>query len=52
MNKVTKSILGVLIVGLVLGLAFYPKIKKSFSKEKTEEQQMLLRRLAQLEYRL
>lgn len=39
MNKVTKSILGILIVGLVLGLAFYPKIKKSFGKEKTEDSQ-------------
>lgn len=37
MNKVTKSILGVLILALVLGLAFYPKIKKTFNKEKTQE---------------
>jgi membrane fusion protein (multidrug efflux system) len=36
MNKITKTIISVFVIILVLGLAFYPKIKKSLSKDEKE----------------
>ena len=37
MNKITKTLLSVLTIALILGLAFYPKIKKTFFAEETKE---------------
>jgi membrane fusion protein (multidrug efflux system) len=37
MNKITKTILSVLTIALILGLAFYPKIKKTFFATETKE---------------
>ena len=37
MNKITKTLLSVLTIALILGLAFYPKIKKTFFSAETKE---------------
>jgi membrane fusion protein (multidrug efflux system) len=37
MNKVSKSIVSIAIIALILGLAFYPKIKQSLTKNPEEE---------------
>ncbi len=38
MNKFTKTLVSLIIISLILGLAFYPKIKKTFfATEKTEK---------------
>ena len=37
MNKITKTLLSILTIALILGLAFYPKIKKTFFAAETKE---------------
>jgi membrane fusion protein (multidrug efflux system) len=37
MNKLTKILISLLVISLVLGLAFYPKIKKSFFASEKDE---------------
>ena len=37
MNKLTKSIVSLASILLILGLAFYPKIKQAISKEPNED---------------
>lgn len=37
MNKITKTLISLIVISLVLGLAFYPKIKKSFSPSEKDE---------------
>jgi membrane fusion protein (multidrug efflux system) len=37
MNKTTKTFLSLLAIALILGLAFYPKIKKTFFSAETKE---------------
>ncbi|CAM3882168.1 efflux RND transporter periplasmic adaptor subunit [Aquirufa aurantiipilula] len=37
MNKITKTIVSLLVIVLILGIAFYPKVKKTFFAEKKAE---------------
>jgi hypothetical protein len=37
MNKITKTLLSILTIAFIVGLAFYPKIKKTFFSAETKE---------------